>query len=133
MSTLQNVHDIVDKTKSIDCLFKFFCNNLYLGQWQLAKTSLQQLCKEDSQLPFPITDFLRDVSSYPFNRRCVTKGIERINYVPPIQIVPPPKSRQQINLILSYTKDNFLKKILTPFLICTCGAIVWDAVLLPID
>ena len=70
MSAVQDAQEI-GKTQSIKYLFRFFCNNLYLGQWQLAKSSLQQLYVEQSTTSFPITDILKDVATYPFNRRCV--------------------------------------------------------------
>ena len=59
------------KQQSVENLFKFFCNNLYLGQWQLAKASLQQLHRERGATSQPISEVVKDVATYPFNRRCV--------------------------------------------------------------
>ena len=59
------------KIQSVKNLFKFFCNNLYLGQWQLAKASLEQLNREKEVTSVPIAEVLKDVATYPFNRRFV--------------------------------------------------------------
>ena len=53
--------------ESPDFLFKCFCNNLYLGQWQLARAVIPQIkrvCKDK-----PISEILKDVSCHPFDRR----------------------------------------------------------------
>ena len=71
MSTFKDVRNVVGEEESIKYLFRFFCNNLYLGQWQLAKASLQQLFREKEATAVPISEVLKDVASYPFNRRCV--------------------------------------------------------------
>ena len=71
MSTFKDVRNVVGEEESIKYLFRFFCNNLYLGQWQLAKASLQQLFREKKATAVPISEVLKDVASYPFNRRCV--------------------------------------------------------------
>ena len=63
------------KIQSVKNLFKFFCNNLYLGQWQLARASLQQLHKDSEITSLPISEVLKDVATYPFNRRCVCEAV----------------------------------------------------------
>lgn len=69
MRYFQDVANATGKDKSIQNLFRFFCNNLYLGQWQLAKGSLVRLHTKGEAGGIPISEVLKDVASYPFSRR----------------------------------------------------------------
>ena len=59
-----------EETKLKD-LFKFFCNHVFLGQWELAKTAIPKLANElkDSDSKIDIIDFLCDVAEFPFPQR----------------------------------------------------------------
>ncbi|XP_064623470.1 zinc finger FYVE domain-containing protein 26-like isoform X2 [Lineus longissimus] len=53
--------DESDRTKS---LFSFFCQNLHLGQWELAHTCIQDLSKSDAS----VKDLLKSVVLYPYDQ-----------------------------------------------------------------
>ncbi|KAL5009258.1 hypothetical protein ScPMuIL_014839 [Solemya velum] len=58
-----------EREYSMKLLFKFFCNNLYLGQWELARACLKQLHEESSLIDgSKITDILTDIAEYPNGR-----------------------------------------------------------------
>ena len=46
-------------------LFTYFCNNFYLGQWQMAKACLKQLHSSKTNFKFDLTTLLRDVIENP--------------------------------------------------------------------
>lgn len=54
---------------SVKLLFKFFCNNLYLGQWELARACISRLHSEKQHLTVAIRDVLIDIVKYPYCRR----------------------------------------------------------------
>lgn len=59
-----------ERDYSMKLLFKFFCNNLYLGQWELARSCIKQLHEEAFLKDGAnITDILIDVAEYPNGRR----------------------------------------------------------------
>lgn len=58
-----------EKEHSWKLLYQAFCNNLYLGQWELAKSCIAQLHEEGEASGVRIVDVLRDVASHPYNRR----------------------------------------------------------------
>lgn len=73
-STIQRVlndHIKCEREKKIDDLYKFFCNNVFLGQWELAKTAIPTLVKELDKSGSNI-DFIQvliNISDYPFSQR----------------------------------------------------------------
>ncbi|CAG5123694.1 unnamed protein product, partial [Candidula unifasciata] len=56
--------------EKIEDLFKFFCNNVFLGQWELAKTAIPTLIKElkTSKANIDFAQVLINVSEYPFSQ-----------------------------------------------------------------
>lgn len=54
---------------SIKLLYKFFCNNLFLGQWELARSCIARLNDEKAWLKVDIRNILTDIINYPFSRR----------------------------------------------------------------
>ncbi|XP_035827727.1 zinc finger FYVE domain-containing protein 26 [Aplysia californica] len=57
------------KTKLKD-LFKFFCNHVFLGQWELAKSAIPKLIKElrHSDVNVDFIEMLIDISEFPFSQ-----------------------------------------------------------------
>ena len=58
-----------EKEHSVQLLYKFFCNNLYLGQWELARACISRLHVEKQLISTEIRDVLLDIVEYPYNRR----------------------------------------------------------------
>lgn len=58
-----------ERLASLKLLYKFFCNNLVLGQWELAKACVQQLHRDGKSIDVNIGDILRDVAHYPYGKR----------------------------------------------------------------
>ena len=54
---------------SLRQLFKFFCNNLYLGQWELARACVKELHQQRELLGLSIQDVLKDVAQNPYGYR----------------------------------------------------------------
>ena len=54
---------------SCEQLFKFFCNNLHLGQWELARACIPQLHKQKSALHGNVENVLDDVIGNPYGYR----------------------------------------------------------------
>ncbi len=50
---------------SIKQLFQFFCNNLNIGQWELAKSCLDQLMLNNDNFNFDINQLLIDIIVNP--------------------------------------------------------------------
>jgi zinc finger FYVE domain-containing protein 26 len=50
---------------SIQQLFTFFCNNISLGQWQLAKACLKQLYLNKKSFKFDLDEIIHDVVANP--------------------------------------------------------------------
>lgn len=48
-------------------LFKHFCNNLYMGQWELARSSAKHVLPSGDNLAY--SEILEDIIKQPFNRR----------------------------------------------------------------
>ncbi|KAL3872697.1 hypothetical protein ACJMK2_035906 [Sinanodonta woodiana] len=63
-----------EKEFSQHLLYRFFCNHLYLGQWELANACIQQLHSGSVS----IQDVLQDVARYPYNR-CLSSSISPSN------------------------------------------------------
>ncbi|OWF55424.1 Zinc finger FYVE domain-containing protein 26 [Mizuhopecten yessoensis] len=57
-----------ERRYSVERLFRYFCNNLYLGQWEVARACLQQLHREGQLIGRNIKDFLRDITENPYER-----------------------------------------------------------------
>lgn len=79
MSNIQDALNTVGKDQSVKYLFRFFCNNLYLGQWELARASLQRLHGKKESTVLPISAVFKDVASYPFNRSLSSPGLKTPN------------------------------------------------------
>ncbi|XP_076098495.1 uncharacterized protein LOC143068375 isoform X2 [Mytilus galloprovincialis] len=60
---------------SIKLLFKFFCNNLFLGQWELARSCIARLNDEKAWLKADIRKILTDIIYYPFSRSIANHDI----------------------------------------------------------
>ena len=46
-------------------LFNYFCNNIYLGQWQAAKACLKQLFSSQTYFKFDLGLFITDLIENP--------------------------------------------------------------------
>jgi len=57
-----------EREKSVLLLFKHFCNNVYLGQWEAAKADARQLNVQGDAVVVSIRDVLHDITKYPFDR-----------------------------------------------------------------
>ena len=55
---------------SVRRLLYSFCNNLYLGQWELAEACTNELHEQRDLDKGDITSLLEDIVSYPYERRC---------------------------------------------------------------
>ena len=58
------------KTKLKD-LFKFFCNHVFLGQWELAKSAIPRLVEElkQSDVNIDFLEMLMGIAEFPFSQR----------------------------------------------------------------
>ena len=54
-----------EKSVSIQKLFTFFCNNLHLGQWGLARSCVTRLYEESELLQVDIRELLRNIAENP--------------------------------------------------------------------
>lgn len=50
---------------SLQQLFNYFCNNIYIGQWQMAKACLKQLDSNKKIFKFDFTSVLLDIIQKP--------------------------------------------------------------------
>lgn len=50
-------------------LWKFFCNNVYLGQWELARAVAKELYQQREVLGSSVTDILRRIIENPYGFR----------------------------------------------------------------
>lgn len=46
-------------------LYKFFCNNIRLGQWELARACIETLLRKDGKYGKPISELLKDIIEEP--------------------------------------------------------------------
>ena len=68
MDVLSLEHQFGNETEtSIQKLFIFFCNNIRLGQWQLAKACIKQLEFSKKSFNFNLNDILNDIIDNPTN------------------------------------------------------------------
>ena len=63
-----NIFDHGEKI-AIDLLFKSFCNNLYLGQWYLAKSCVNELYTRKNETGINIRDVLISLAKHPYGAR----------------------------------------------------------------
>ena len=47
---------------SLKSLYQFFCNNIYLGQWELARACIKELNDQCDLLGIDIKDTLKDLA-----------------------------------------------------------------------
>jgi hypothetical protein len=68
-TTLSKPNDLVfDNDSNRQLLFQHFCNNLYLGQWELARACIEELNLECHGLDKSISSVLKDIARQPFNK-----------------------------------------------------------------
>jgi len=66
MSVLEIRHEFVDvDARNLEQLYQTFCNQIHLGQWELAKTCLQILHQKRLQLNTNLEEFLTDIIRNP--------------------------------------------------------------------
>lgn len=56
---------------SVRQLFTFFCNSLYLGQWELARACVAELHQQKDLLQIDICAILRNIAENPYGYRLV--------------------------------------------------------------
>ena len=50
-------------------LVTFFCNNVYLGQWELANACIHELESQKEILGVDVVEILREISCVPYGYR----------------------------------------------------------------
>ena len=58
-----------EQGESVRLLFRFFCNNLYLGQFELVRACVAQLAAQGPQFGVDIGQILKQIVEYPYERR----------------------------------------------------------------
>lgn len=57
-----------EQGESVRLLFRFFCNNLYLGQFELVRACVAQLASQGPQFGVDIGQILKQIVEYPYER-----------------------------------------------------------------
>ncbi|XP_069118425.1 uncharacterized protein [Argopecten irradians] len=66
-----------ERRYSVKRLFRYFCNNLNLGQWEVARTCLHQLHHESKLIGRNIREILRDIIENPYHRsHCIGQDFQ---------------------------------------------------------
>ncbi|KAK6181134.1 hypothetical protein SNE40_009062 [Patella caerulea] len=64
-----NPHDVERAERdSIKLLYKCFCNNLQLGQWEVARSCIQQLKEKEAIIGCDINDILTEIAENPYQQ-----------------------------------------------------------------
>ncbi|CAL1527591.1 unnamed protein product [Lymnaea stagnalis] len=85
-STLEKVlkhHTDTEWRSKIDDLFKFFCNHVFLGQWELARTAIPTLLKEfdKDERNTTFIDILKAVIDYPFSQSLGSPSLKSAHHL----------------------------------------------------
>lgn len=64
-----------ERVHSIQTLFRYFCDHLHRGEWELSRACVNQLNAEGISADINIKEILLNVIQFPFGGRLVTKMI----------------------------------------------------------